>query len=367
MNPVKLDLSVNSLEFRFEDINLELQTSHILHIYNKGNSPGRFHWVLNDSNKVFQVRPQEGEVPAQGSSDVYITYRPLGAGNRSEEDRLKMKVDDGLEETLHCEGFVKEAKCVIKEECLDLGVIPICKKENSHFILKNFYKNPAVYHVALDKLLPYAEITPLKDRLMPDETKFLKISFCCKEEKKIDTVITLNLRGGKPLYLPFKVETIIPKVLILEEEFDFGGVTTLGNSSSLIMTIVNTSSIPATLRLDLREREDPSKEQEGIECLDITPFKEEGSSEDSSILLSFNENLDNENNEIGQSGKEIQNFIETQEDSEVTEESQEFEKETTRLYKFVVYPNSPLKFLLKFSPKDVKNYSLELPLTLMEY
>ncbi len=76
----------------------------------------------------------------------------------------------------------------------------------------------------------------------------------CKEEKKIESEIILNIRGGKPVSLPFKAETIIPKVVVLEEEFNFGGVTTLGNSSNLKMTLVNNSDIAATLLLDLREK-----------------------------------------------------------------------------------------------------------------
>jgi len=310
-------------------------------------------------------------VPAQGSTDVYITYKPSGnSGNRSDEDKLKMRVDDGLEEILRCEGFVKETRCIFKQEFIDLGVIPICKKEdNSYITLKNIYKNPAVYHVALDKLPPYTEITPVKDRLMPDETKFLKVNFCCKEEKKIDTDIILYIRGGKPLVLPFKVETILPKVSILEEEFDFGGVTTLGNSSSLRMTVMNTSNIPATLMLDLREKENPSKECEGIECLDIVPMKENNSDDDSSILLSVNEkDRENANSELASmKSKDIPDIEDDEKQSENSDEAEESEKPSSRHYKFTVFPQSPLIFSLKFSPKDVRNYNLELPLTLMGY
>jgi len=57
VNPVKLDLSVTNLEFRFEETNLELQTSQILHISNKGNSPGKFHWLASET-KTFSIRPQ---------------------------------------------------------------------------------------------------------------------------------------------------------------------------------------------------------------------------------------------------------------------------------------------------------------------
>lgn len=284
-----------------------------------------------------------------------------------------MKVEDGLEEVIRCEGFVKEAKCLFKQEYLDLGIIPICKKEDNNYLyLKNIYKNPAVYHVAMDKLPPYTEVFPLKDKLLPDETKFLKVSFCCKEEKKIDTDIVLWIRGGKPVTIPFRVETIIPKVSILEDEFDFGGVTTLGNSGVLKMTVLNSSNIPATLILDLREKENPSKECEGVECLDIIPYKENGGSEgdDSSILLSVNErDLEEKSEFLGEIklGKDLNNLDEIEKISEDSEEHEENEKLTSRHYKFTVHPQSPLIFNLKFSPKDVRNYNLELPLTLMGY
>ena len=38
----------------------------------------------------------------------------------------------------------------------------------------------------------------------------------------------------------------------MEEEFDFGNITTLGTSNQLTMTLVNNSNIPVDLVLDLR-------------------------------------------------------------------------------------------------------------------
>lgn len=37
------------------------------------------------------------------------------------------------------------------------------------------------------------------------------------------------IRGGKTLRLPFSVTTIIPDIQIIEDKFDFGNITTLGN------------------------------------------------------------------------------------------------------------------------------------------
>lgn len=291
IEPVKLDINQKTLEFSFADDNLDMEKSQPIRIYNKGNSSGRFRWIMTEQ-KIFTIRPAEGEVPAKSSIDVMVTYKPTGnvVGSRHEEEKLRMKVEDGNEELIKCYGIVKEMKCVCKQDVLDLGQIPVCKKsDNNYLTLKNVYKNIAVFQISLDKLPPYVEITPFKDKILPDETKSLKVSFFCKEEIKIDSEITILFRGGKSLVIPFKVETILPKVTILEEELNFGEVTTLGVSSNLMMTLMNHSNIPATLILDLRDKDDGPKEYEGIECVDIEPKKD--GLEDSSIMVSLNNSL----------------------------------------------------------------------------
>ena len=82
------------------------------------------------------------------------------------------------------------------------------------------------------------------------------MKFCCREEKLIKGDIIVSIRGGRILKLPFSAQTIIPKVEILEEGFDFGNITTLGNSQILKMTVVNNATIPTELVLDLRSEEE---------------------------------------------------------------------------------------------------------------
>ncbi len=60
-----------------------------------------------------------------------------------------------------------------------------------------------------------------------------------------------------------------------EEDFDFGEITTLGNSAVLPMTVTNESTIKAVLILDLRERDDMPKNWYGVECIEIQRIKEE--------------------------------------------------------------------------------------------
>lgn len=292
VDPVKLELNIKTLEFSFADDSLEMEKNLPLRIFNKGNSSGKFHWIMAE-RKIFTIRPSEGEVPARSFLDVMVTYKPTGNvfGNKPEEERLRMKVEDGNEEIIKCYGLVKEMKCICKQDVLDLGQIPVCKKSDKNYIyLKNVFKNTAVFQISLDKLPPYLEILPLREKIMPDETKSLKVSFFCKEELKMDSDITVLFRGGKSLVIPFKVETILPKVCILEDELNFGEVTTLGTSSSLKMSLVNYSNIPATLILDLRDRDDGPKEYEGVDCIDIEPLRENktDAADQSSVMVSLN-------------------------------------------------------------------------------
>ena len=56
--------------------------------------------------------------------------------------------------------------------------------------------------------------------------------------------------------------------------------------------VTDYSNIPATLILDLRDRDDGPKEYEGVECIDISPFKEyKDGLDESSIMVSMNKSL----------------------------------------------------------------------------
>jgi hypothetical protein len=100
------------------------------------------------------------------------------------------------------------------------------------------------------------EVIPLKGKILPDELKSLEVRFQLKEEQAVSGEIHIMIRGGKVLKLPVSARTILPKVEILEHEFDFGNITTLGNSTPYKMTLVNKSNIKADLTLDLRGEEE---------------------------------------------------------------------------------------------------------------
>lgn len=191
-------------------------------------------------------------------------------------------------EIVKCVGRVNEVKCMIPDKCIDLGSIPICKREESGFNIRNLCRHLVVFQIDEEKRPPFVEFSVEKGRIQPDSTLFVKVVFVGgKEEIKVDSEIQVNIRGARPLHIPFKVHTIVPNVCILQDEFDFGAVTTLGNSSMQTMTIQNDSDIKAILILDLRDKDD--KETEGIDCLECTALKENRSVDESSIMLSLSD------------------------------------------------------------------------------
>ena len=82
----------------------------------------------------------------------------------------------------------------------------------------------------------------MKGKIQGENKANLKIEFSSSEEKKIDSVIEVIIRGGKPLSLPVNAQAIVPNVYIKEPEIDFGGVT-YKCSSVKPLTIINESPI----------------------------------------------------------------------------------------------------------------------------
>jgi len=77
--------------------------------------------------------------------------------------------------------------------------------------------------------------------------------------------IVIQPRGAKPMVLPLKFQARVPQVQILETVFNFGSLTTHGIAGVLPLTLVNSSSVPATLIMDLRKTD----ASPGLECLSI--------------------------------------------------------------------------------------------------
>ena len=79
----------------------------------------------------------------------------------------------------------------------------------------------------------------------------LDVTFKCSIEKIVKGPIKIRIRGSSDLKIPFGAEVSVPDVRILEEDFNFGEIR-YGNSGKLDMTLINDSTLPTMLILDLR-------------------------------------------------------------------------------------------------------------------
>jgi len=353
VDPVKLELETQQKKFTFSDTNLDMETSETIKIFNRGNAPGFFRWEVPTTG-IFRVEPINGEVPAYGSTTVKITYTPSGTNFRGESEKLNMFVEDGDPQTLYCTGYVQEARCSFKSGPLDFGEIPVSEARTKFIYLKNNHKNPVIFHVS-DKLPPWTKVEPRVGRIPGDGHQELKVTFQSNEEITINEPIVVNVRGGKQQKLDMSVRTIVPKVRIIEDEFDFGGVL-LGSTATLRMTIINESAIPATLQVDLNQ--DETKGYDGIECLDIVPDKDFMGDDESSVVLSVGKESTINDDKL----LEDNSFNESDDDDEPHKE------EIKRIFNIAIKAKTTLHFLLKFTPDKVnKDYLFTLPIILLGY
>ena len=367
---VRLEPDTKTLKFFFGEESEEMEVIEKFRVKNPGNDKAIFSWDLSE-NKVFTVDPKAGQVPARQSLDINIIYKPSGLSfGRPEEEKLVMKIQDGLDLLLRCTGIAPESKCSLREiNGVDLGEIQISQKKEAYILLKNHLRHPTAFEIIKD-FQSNLEIWPIKDKLMNEESKTIKISFCSKEQIEIkEKIITILLKGGKSIKFPFSVKTILPNIEIVEEIFDFGFVTTLGNPGVMKMALRNSSNIKVNLILDMREKLE-SQESSGIDCLDIELIEPELSKKgDSTVIMNIDQSEEIDKNiekspEILKKTKEIN----MDEGSESSSSDEEIEEESQSKYQRIsINPQQTLVFQMKFSPKEVKNYAFQLPLSLEGY
>jgi len=352
VDPVKLLLETNNLGFKFQEKDEEMEIINTINIINKGSAPGRFNWDIQP-NSVFKVSPLKGEVPADGQTKVSIIYTPSGVNFKGESERMIMQVENGENQYLTCTGFVNEARCEFREAALDFGNVLVSQEQPKAAYLKNKQKSTAVFKVS-SKLPPGVTVFPMAGRIPPDGHVEFRVAVFSSEEKVIFDELVVSVRDGKQARLPIKAKVIIPQVKIVEDDFDFGGIT-YGSTSTLKMTLVNSSSLTAVLNVDLTNEQD----YPGIQYLQILPASEP-TDDESSFILSVNQ--DNKDNDPNGDLDDRENSL-SMEDSDEEEE----EKDKMRSFNIKVKENGELHFLLKFTPNDAKSYGFELPIRLQGY
>ena len=328
-----------------------MSVTETITITNNGNATAKYRWNYNAGGTgLFVPSPLEDEVPAKSSKTGKITFTP--SLPKPDEEILTLKIEDGNNVDIRCNGVVNDAKCIFLEKQLDFGNVPVGIKSKDEIIqIKNQIRTPAIFSVQCD--CEEITINPIRGKIVSEGKAIFNVSFLSSVEKEFTSLITVNIRGGKPLQIPVRANAIIPDVKIEEEQFDFGGVT-FGDSKTMPLTIYNHSNIEAKLILDLREYPEFEIIMEGQD----NP-NDDATSE---IMVPIHDEI-NYNNLDEVNPEDIKDPLDEDEEGEEDEEDDEQAKKYVQIN--LKPERGPLRLQLKYTPCDVDDpRNFEIPLKL---
>eukprot|EP00434_Breviolum_minutum_P004284 symbB.v1.2.003778.t1/scaffold207.1/size268535/25 len=212
ITPVQIRMSRADLNFRFGEDSLEKTLSEKLVLDNPGNAPAKFSW--QGANQSFSVSPMSGVIPRGGSQGVEVTFSPPNSGQVM-EGFLTLKVEDGNDHSLRCVGQAPEANMNFGVKRLDLGVLAVGLPADRSIPIVNGGKNVAVYHV--DSVPDGVGISPMRGRVSPEGRAEIDVHVLLDRPMQLESAITLNIRGGKPIRLPVMATAVNPNIEFMEE------------------------------------------------------------------------------------------------------------------------------------------------------
>ena len=346
---VHLELDKTTLKFNFHEESTDMAVSENLMVTNNGNDKAIFSWM--PGSNIFVPNPMNGTIQPGKSMNIKVVFTPSGPKN--EDELLTMKIEDGVTLNIRCQGFVTESRCLFQEKFLDFGAVPVGIRTREEVLhMKNLLRTPAVFHIndASEDL----QISPMMGRIPPDSKQSISCSFLSNIEKQFNTEIEVQIRGGNAIKVPIKAHAVVPQVKIVEEIFDFSGVT-FGDSKTLELTLENQSSIEAKLIVDLREF--PEFE------LSLAKNAAEEDELLSEIMVPMTEEHNYNIQRIDE--MEPEDIKDPLMDEDVEEEEEEEEDDRRHVQINLKPEKKLLKLLLKYTPGDVEDpRNFELPIKL---
>uniref|UniRef100_A0A0G4F070 Calponin-homology (CH) domain-containing protein n=1 Tax=Chromera velia CCMP2878 TaxID=1169474 RepID=A0A0G4F070_9ALVE len=397
LTPVTLNMSREDINFSFSEDTLEQLLTEQLILTNPGNGPAYFRWGAPEEEgaESFNLKPLSGVVKPKESVTCEIAFMAPSHGSRISAF-FPLHITDGLEQVsvspLQVAGQADEALLVPIHKRVEFGSIPVGHKAEGICTLANPGGNSAIFHVM--EVPEGISVHPMRGRVGPDSRDDLQISALIPTAQKVEGVITLSVRGGKPVQIPIAVEAVIPDVRVSPDELDFKWVT-LGAVHSLHVTMTNYSSVEASLYVSLVDHPEFALQQQVSNSDAASSVQEgggngsgEGSPRDSLREKgSSGESGDHEGAE-GEvldapptgtlSSISVTAFEEAMGISSASDfggdggedemqggegQGYEGEEETSNLYKLLIPPLGVISFEMTFTPVKVFEHSFELPVS----
>lgn len=133
------------------------------------------------------------------------------------------QVEDGTDHSLRCVGQAPEAVLNFGAKRLDLGVLAVGLPADRSIPIVNGGKNVAVYHV--DSVPDGVGISPMRGRVLPEGRAEIEVHVLLDRPMQLESAVTLNVRGGKPIRLPIMATAVNPNIEFMEDEIEFGQLT----------------------------------------------------------------------------------------------------------------------------------------------
>lgn len=246
--PVSVNLSADRLDFGFDADNYESFVTEHVKIANPNSHPVEF--SVASSSAAYVPMPSGGMINAGKSVDLAVTWTPTSGPTAaaSSEAELSLRIVGGSARRIACRGFNPEGRLAFRETSINFQSVCVGGGATRTATVRNVGSTDAVF--TLDSLPPWLSCTPQRSRISPDSTTDLQITFIGRAPQLYSGTLVLAVRGSKPIKLNVAGEAIVPQMKASPEAFDFGDVY-LGGTARRTLTFSNSSTIPASLELDL--------------------------------------------------------------------------------------------------------------------
>ena len=256
---VKLELqnSLNKFVYRndkLEKDKVDMCVTQKLRFFNGGNAAAEVRWEEN-KEKAFKIIPMRDTIQAQTEKEFAIVFNPFDSPVQKEKypDEIKMNIVNGEPVKFQIEAIVSPCNVIFYElpnDTINFEMVHTGVPNTKFFNLKN-ETNRVVTAYQIQNPLP--EILTFKEPVgfLTDKLKSVEVTIVHKEPNpEFVAEVPILIRGGKKLTLIIKANVVQPEVFIVQEKFDFGGVS-FNEPTMRLLTFRNNSKLEASVVVNL--------------------------------------------------------------------------------------------------------------------
>ena len=351
--PIELQLSRQSIEFKFSPDSNSPHIKEFVIIQNKSNAQAEYTWT--GLIPVFSLSQTSGVIEPHKSQSIEITYTPTTKAH--DETTLLLNVTGGATRTLKCIGDIGIPKCSLAKKVINFGLIPIGITKTQTIKVKNTGDDDAIFSLSYSYMTEL-EVLPMNGRIPAHDSQVFQVNFKSVHSSAFDIPVTIHIAGANPLSFNVQGQSEFPRVQIVQNEFEFGKYY-VGSSASLEGEIQNIGQIPAILYLDLSAHPDFRLEY----STELSTAEEN----ENSITLVSNPIFVTKT-EIRPRASTLSAYDDEIEEAKATQRKDDDNDDLLShglVYKFYLVENSSIHFHLVFQPSKPNEYAFELPFTMM--